>query len=174
MCHVFRCDSAPAKEIANTLKDTCRRLIAEKAKASAGSAGTSTTTSGERLVLKRPCFLPDIAVNTSKVDINLKLRSVSFNKDVDESGQIGETVSDSSSSSSVPLTPMQEEPCKRHTCKYLGSVPVSKPYGMETLNTAIEKIYSRALEDYKKMKLEKKLRRRKRLGLFKNAKSNRG
>jgi len=30
MCHVFRCDGAPAKEIANTLKDVCRQILIQR------------------------------------------------------------------------------------------------------------------------------------------------
>lgn len=163
MCHVFRCDSAPAKEIANALKETCRRVIAEKNKSAAAATAASTmitsSTADSLNRLMRPNFLPDISVNTSKVDINLKLRSISYNKEMNES-TINELVSDS-----IPLTPM-DEPCKKHACKYLGNMPVNKPYGMDVLNDAIDKIYTRALDNYKKMKREKKLRRHKKLQLL--------
>lgn len=186
MCHVFRCDSAPAKDIANALKETCRRVIAEKNKSShttnnhhpsAGPSGgsnmvtSSTCDSINRLMgLKRPNFLPDISVNTSKVDINLKLRSISYNKEMNEcaSGSAATAVAnenDSAMSHSIPLTPM-DEPCKKHSCKYLGNMLVNKPYGMDVLNDAIDTIYTRALENYKKLKREKKLRRQRKLQLL--------
>lgn len=161
MCHVFRCDSTPAKDIANALKDTCRRIIAEKNKLNETETNSNLNISNNHNSsrLKRPNFLPDISVNNSKVDINLKLRSISFNKDENMSQtppQSSENLLDS-----MP-TPM-DEPKKLHYCKYLGSMLVNKAYGMDTLNDAIEKIYSKSLEDYTKMKREKKLRRKKRL-----------
>lgn len=158
MCHVFRCDSAPAKDIANALKETCRRVIAEsKLALGATSGGSSTTDSINSLI--RPNFLPDISVNTNKVDINLKLRSISYNRDINESANA------EAATHSVPLTPM-DEPSKKHKCKYLGNVSVTKPYGMDVLNDAIEKIYTQALDDYKKLKKEKKMRRQRKINFL--------
>ena len=201
MCHVFRCDSAPAKEIANTLKETCRRVIAaEKSRSSFGgvattvvdsAAPTTTTTTATNsqtslnnrlanMMLKRPSYLPNIAVNTSKVDINLKLRSVSFNSREEVEERLSAMAMATSTTASIieennvggaMLTPM-DEPCKRHPCKYLGSLPVNKPYGMDVLNEAVDKIYNRALDEYRKMRREKRMKsrrgRRKKAGLYRH------
>ena len=70
MCHVFRCDSAPAKEIANALRDTCRRIIAEK-KSQSNKSINQTNSSP-----KRPNFLPDIS---NKRELNMKFKSLSCN-----------------------------------------------------------------------------------------------
>ena len=61
MCHVFRCDSAPAKEIANNLRDACRRIISEKKK-----------TGNHKNLLKRPSLLP-----TSESDFS-RCKSASY------------------------------------------------------------------------------------------------
>lgn len=66
-----------------------------------------------------------------------------------------------------------DEPCKKHTCKYLGSTVVTKPYGMDVLNDAIDKIYVRALDEYKKIRREKKLKRQRKLHLLNRGKKKR-
>ncbi|CAF0713738.1 unnamed protein product, partial [Brachionus calyciflorus] len=125
MCHVFRSDSGPAKEIANCLRDTCRRLLETKKQSSNTNIAKT---------LKRPDYLPDLIsnnMNTNKIDFNLKLRSVSYT---------------------------QEEPKRSIKCRYLGNLIVNKPSGMQVLNDAIDKIYSKCLNEYKKMKREKRLK----------------
>ena len=49
MCHVFRCDSVPAKDIANCLRDTCRRIINEKK----ATSETNTSTTANNSLLKK-------------------------------------------------------------------------------------------------------------------------
>ena len=58
MCHVFRCDT-PAREIANTLRDICKRIMLERSLQAAGS-GMS------RMAVNRPNNLPNLdrAANT--------------------------------------------------------------------------------------------------------------
>lgn len=139
MCHVFRSDSGPAKEIANCLRDTCRRLIEEKRQSNSNLS----------FHLKRPDYLPDLLNSTNKkIDINLKLKSISYSND---SGRGFE---------STPSFPQaQEEPKKSIRCKYLGSIQVNKPSGMTILNEAIDKIYARCLNEYKKGKREKQIKK---------------
>lgn len=132
MCHVFRCDSAPAKEIANYLRDTCRRIINEKKQ-----------TQEQTNILKRPNFLPDISNK-----FNVKFKSLSCNDHSDFHSSDSRKMNDFLSPS--------EEPKKSIRCRYLGTTLVTKPSGMETLNEAIEKIYMKALDDYKRFVLKQK------------------
>lgn len=134
MCHVFRCDSVPAKDIANCLRDTCRRIINEKK----ATSETNTTTTANNSLLKRPNFLPDI---TSK--FNVKFKSLSCH----DASQL--TNSNKQYEIDNNHDQFDEEPKKSIKCRYLGSTLVQKPSGMEVLNEAIEKIYMQALDDYK-------------------------
>jgi len=133
---VFRCDSVPAKDIANCLRDTCRRIINEKKAIS--ETNTTTTTTTNNLLLKRPNFLPDI---TSK--FNVKFKSLSCH----DASQL--TNSNKQYEIDNNHDQFDEEPKKSIKCRYLGSTLVQKPSGMEVLNEANEKIYMQALDDYK-------------------------
>ncbi|RMZ95908.1 amyloid beta A4 precursor -binding family B member 2-like isoform X1 [Brachionus plicatilis] len=138
MCHVFRSDSGPAKEIANYLRDTCRHLIEEKRQSNSHISSN----------LKRPDYLPDL-VNTThkKIDINLKFKSVSYSNDTCGKGF----------ENALNFPQAQEEPKKSIRCKYLGCTQVNKASGMPTLNQAIDKIYTKCLNEYKKAKREKQM-----------------
>jgi hypothetical protein len=133
MCHVFRCDSAPAKEIANSLRDICKSILNEKKQITQENAPKLRTTSN---LLRRPNFLPDLSTNNNS---NLNKRKSSVNS-VDE---IRDT-------SNFPK-PM-DEPKKTIRCRYLGSTQVLKPSGIDVLNAGIEKIYEISLEEYKRAK----------------------
>lgn len=141
MCHVIRSDSAPAKEIANALRDTCRRIIQEK--------NTIKNETCNRDQLKRPDYLPDLVSANKKIDINLRLKSVSFSND-----QRPAMMQSTTSFDPTFPTP-QEEPKKVIKCRYLGSLQVNRPSGIDILNSAIEKIYNNSFEEYKRLKREK-------------------
>lgn len=140
MCHVFRSDSGPAKEIANCLRDTCRRLIQEKKNSIASLAQ-----------LKRPDYLPDLLNTTNKkIDMNLKLKSVSYSNDTSNNKNF--------ESLAIHFPQAQEEPKRSIRCKYLGCLQVNRPSGMQVLNEAIDKIYANCLNEYKKLKREKRIK----------------
>lgn len=139
MCHVFRSDSGPAKEIANCLRDTCRRLLEEKRQSNSNFSSS----------FKRADYLTDL-LNTSnkKIDINLKFKSVSYSNDSSSKGFDGV----------LNFPHAQEEPKKSIRCKYLGFTQVNKASGMPTLNEALDKIYAKCLNEYKKAKREKQIK----------------
>jgi hypothetical protein len=193
MCHVFRCDSAPAKDVANALRDTCKRILHEKnaqtvkANAAAAAAALTNPAKTSNSLPKRPNFLqnfdqfnPTIDY-ANRVNINLKSKSISFSNETNRSS--GSTASSSDMSNSISettnsnsstllannnfLAPM-EEPKKTIQCRYLGSLLVNKPTGMSVLNDAIEKIYQKAFDEYKHAKRERQLVRKRR-AMMKNA-----
>jgi amyloid beta (A4) precursor protein-binding family B protein 2 (Fe65-like) len=55
MCHVFRCDT-PARQIANTLRDICQKIMLERSKGLVPDAGHSLTQ--RSLAITRPNNLP--------------------------------------------------------------------------------------------------------------------
>ena len=191
MCHVFRCDSAPAKDIANALRDTCKRILHEKAENNYAKNATSSLNASQAQgsnLLKRPNYLNDFTNENRKIDINLKHKSISFcnesrskssssasseYRSSDSNGELSSTTSGGLFSlfqaNSLLPAPM-EEPKKSIRCKYLGSTEVFKPTGMKVLNDAIEKIYQKTFDEYKQAKKEKQLKRRKRM-LIKNSNS---
>lgn len=120
MCHVFRCQ-LPARSIANTLRDICKKILIERSLAQSSSKLT------EKLVDKRDKFLSrptTLAVDES----NKKLGT--------------------NAPETFP-TPM-EEPRKVVKAWYLGSIQVSQPGGMDTINIAIQEMMSRvAREEWK-------------------------
>uniref|UniRef100_A0A146LW99 Amyloid beta A4 protein-binding family B member 2 n=1 Tax=Lygus hesperus TaxID=30085 RepID=A0A146LW99_LYGHE len=113
MCHVFRCDM-PARAIANTLRDICKRIMIERTL--------------QQHVLKPiessiPNGKPPMAVRPT----NLPTESRKFHRN-----------------SNVPITqsfptPM-EEPKKTLQAEYLGTVVVARPNGMDVLNDAIDQL----------------------------------
>ena len=140
MCHVFRCDSSPAKEIANNLRDTCKRILLEKKLNNAPSLMNGQTNLRSSL-LKRPNFLPDLTVNNNS-NLN-KIKSNANNIDVKQ-------VNDASN-----FPKPMDEPKKTIRSRYLGSVQVYKPSGIDILNAGIEKIYSNAHEEYTSAKRQR-------------------
>ena len=52
MCHVFRCDT-PARQIANTLQDICKRIMVERSL-------QASTTSIQKMSINRPNNLPNL------------------------------------------------------------------------------------------------------------------
>lgn len=146
MCHVFRCDSAPAKEIANSLRDICKTILNEKKQISQDHLPASKFTSN----LRRPNFLPELTVNNNT---NLNKRKSSINNATD--------IRDTSNFIPKPM----DEPHKTIRCRYLGATEVLKPSGIDVLNTGIEKIYATSLEEYKRFK-------RQQIKKFKNSNRN--
>ncbi|CAG0879085.1 unnamed protein product [Darwinula stevensoni] len=114
MCHVFRCDT-PARVIANTLRDICKRIMIERSlhhglgRPSDHGGGLSGSV-GPR----RPNHLPVDRANSSSPSSKLLIMQ------------------------SFP-TPM-EEPRKVLKSYYLGSEPVEKAVGMDMLNGAIDSL----------------------------------
>ena len=150
MCHVFRCDSVPAKEIANTLRDTCRRIIGEKKQSKSRHDATKAFDGSQ--------FASTFSPKSNRTDFS-KFKSASCN--INELGCTGEQKHHFMSS--------MDEPKKSISCKYLGSSSVSKPSGMVTLNEAIERIYLNALDEYKRKKKQNKLKNK---NLFKLRREN--
>lgn len=146
MCHVFRCDSAPAKDIANSLRDTCRKIINEK------KLLKETISTTKRTLPKRPSFLPEII--NEKNDFS-RFKSISCNNNTEFKTSIPK--SQTQTDDMKFISPM-DEPKKTIKCKYLGSIIVSKPSGMDTLNEAIENIYMKSLEEYKRIKKQNKFK----------------
>lgn len=109
MCHVFRCDSAPAKDIANSLRDTCRKIINEKKLLKE----TSSTT--KRTVLKRPNFIPEML--DEKKDFS-RYKSVSCNNNSEFKTSIPKSQTQADDMNFI--SPM-DEPKKTIKCKYLGN-----------------------------------------------------
>ncbi|XP_045133262.1 uncharacterized protein LOC123517334 isoform X2 [Portunus trituberculatus] len=114
MCHVFRCDT-PARTIANTLRDICKKIMIERSlqqnlnkpldTSSGGGGGSSRLT--------RPTNLPTENRRTHRHPQMI-------------------------STQSFP-TPM-EEPKKVMRVQYVGLLQVERPSGMEVLNTAIDRV----------------------------------
>ncbi|KAL5011526.1 hypothetical protein ScPMuIL_010077 [Solemya velum] len=109
MCHVFRCDT-PARQIANTLRDICKKIMMERKLQQSVSHR-----------LTRPTDLP----NLEKITGEPNGEKLSFN-----------TIYNNAS---FP-TPM-EEPKKVIRCHYLGGDFVTKPTGMDILNSVIDRMY---------------------------------
>ncbi|KAB7507204.1 Protein Fe65-like protein, partial [Armadillidium nasatum] len=114
MCHVFRCDT-PARTIANTLRDICKKIMIER---SLQQTISKPLDSGQNIGLgigrvARPTNLP------------------TEHRRLQRHSQV-------IAPQSFP-TPM-EEPKKVMRAQYVGAVQVDKPSGMEVLNKAIEKM----------------------------------
>jgi len=124
MCHVFRCDT-PARTIANTLRDICKKIMIERSLQHSSTAKTAdsgvSSTVPTGTARSRPSNLP-----------SEQRRSIA---------KLGQILS----SQSFP-TPM-EEPRKVLKAQYLGSMPVRRPSGMETINDAIDVMISQVPPD---------------------------
>jgi len=119
MCHVFRCEVA-ARTIANALRDICKKILIERSLAQSSSKLTEKLVSAERR--DRSSRPTSLAVDTGTKKL---LRP--------------ETVE------TFP-TPMEEP---RKVCKawYLGSLQVTQPGGMDTINAAIQELVERIPRD---------------------------
>lgn len=119
MCHVFQSD-IPARHIANTLRDICRKLMSESSQRlvmKEHGAGDYTTRGSSR-----PTNLPNLEKASEPNGQKITFQSM-YNR------------------TSFP-TPM-EEPKKVLRAHYLGSVPVARPGGVELLNMATEEVYGK-------------------------------
>lgn len=110
MCHVFRCDT-PARTIANTLRDICKKIMIERSLAHNLAQPVCTSTSS-RAGLARPTNLPTQNRRGAR-KANAPLHSFP--------------------------TPM-EEPKKILKAHYLGATQVNKPCGIDIINAAIERM----------------------------------
>ncbi len=145
MCHVFRCDSAPAKEIANSLRDACRRIINEK-----------NAIKSHANLLKRPSFLSELA--TKPADFS-RYKSTSCHDQNQLTGatvQIPKSYTQAENLNLFQGHSSTEEPKKTVKCRYLGSCAVTKPSGMDTLNEALEKVYLQSLDAFKRARRQNK------------------
>lgn len=116
MCHVFRCDT-PARTIANTLRDICKKIMIERSLTQNLGKSVDTNKNGGngnmvRSGLTRPTNLPT------------------------EHRRIHSRGMTTYAAQSFP-TPM-EEPKKVLKVHYLGMTQVNKATGMDVLNAAIE------------------------------------
>ncbi|XP_050060717.1 protein Fe65 homolog isoform X2 [Aphis gossypii] len=114
MCHVFRCDM-PARTIANTLRDICKKIMIERSLQQNISRSTDINTATKMNQPVRPTNLP-----------------LEYRKRRSYRGSYSATTN---LTQSFP-TPM-EEPRKIIRATYLGSIEVSKASGMDVLNDAI-------------------------------------
>jgi hypothetical protein len=135
MCHVFRCDSAPAKEIANSLRDICKSILNEKKQVSQDHSPESKITSN---LLRRPSFLPDLFVTNNNTNLNKRKSGINNATEIRDTSNF--------------IPKLMDEPHKTIRCRYLGSTEVLKPSGIDVLNTGIEKIYATSLGEYKRFK----------------------
>lgn len=75
MCHVFRCE-LPARHIANTLCDICKKIIAQRAAAVAQVSAAASTTAQKT----RPTDLPNLrdqsGVGVEPVDRSIKYENL--------------------------------------------------------------------------------------------------
>ncbi|XP_044736073.1 protein Fe65 homolog isoform X2 [Chrysoperla carnea] len=122
MCHVFRCDM-PARTIANTLRDICKRIMIERS-LQQSLAKPVDISSGRSSLATRPTNLPT---------------------EHRRSHRNGQTLV----TQSFP-TPM-EEPKKILRAQYLGSTQVAQATGMDTLNDAIDLLSSRTPDTWQQV-----------------------
>lgn len=120
---MFRCEDVPAKEIANTLKEICKEIMLKKAT----NKSTHKSSKHLRQVLIFYCFIfilkiylftyrPNILSEMKRQENNENMPFIKFPKPIDE-------------------------PKKSINCKYIGSIIVNKPSGMDVLNDAIDQMY---------------------------------
>ncbi|XP_054721218.1 protein Fe65 homolog [Uloborus diversus] len=130
MCHVFRCD-IPARIIANTLRDICKKIMIEK------SLQRSMEKGNEAILLKKSENSNSLrGTPTRPTDLPM------------EQHQFQHSDSNTYTGPFFP-TPM-EEPKKVLKVHYLGSINVKKATGVEILNDAIEQLTSSLpLSEYK-------------------------
>ncbi|XP_050436608.1 protein Fe65 homolog [Adelges cooleyi] len=115
MCHVFRCDM-PARTIANTLRDICKKIMIER--------------SLQQNIIRPTDFSSATKMNQPVRPTNLPLE---YRRRKTNRGNY--TTANSTIVQPFP-TPM-EEPRKVIRATYLGSTEVSKASGMDVLNDAI-------------------------------------
>lgn len=111
MCHVFRCDM-PARAIANTLRDICKRIMIER-NLQQNILKPTEVPNGRPPVAVRPTNLP------------MEYRKVHRNP-----------VAPFTQSFPTPM----EEPKKVLQAEYLGTVTVARASGMDILNDAIDQL----------------------------------
>ena len=114
MCHVFRCD-LPARAIANTLRDICKKILIERSLAQSSSKLIGGSEKKPQPKPSRPLNRPTSLIVNDK----LKTRTVPAPE-------------------SFP-TPM-EEPRKVLKAMFLGQIQVTKPCGMDIINESIDNL----------------------------------
>ncbi|GFO10645.1 amyloid beta a4 precursor protein-binding family b member 2-like [Plakobranchus ocellatus] len=114
MCHVFQCE-VPARQIASSLRDVCKRIMLERSLHQSAVAR-----------LSRPTDLP----NLDKIGQPGR-------------GTNGERVSLQSIYNNARFPTPMEEPRKVMRCHYLGMHEVMRPTGRDILNEAIQYLYYR-------------------------------
>lgn len=118
MCHVFRCDT-PAKTIANTLRDICRRLMVHRRPSS-----LAAIEGPERRLVRS-----ELGIISRKLSMASYFRSSIF---------CPTKIFSASENLSTPI----EEPKKVIRCHFLGVTQVPKATGIEILNEAVDRLVS--------------------------------
>lgn len=116
MCHVFRCQVA-ARTIANALRDICKKILIERSLAQSSSKLTEKLVFSERRERMSQARPTSLAVDQKTA-----------------SGKLAR----GAEQETFP-TPM-EEPRKVIKSWYLGSLQVTQPGGVETINAAIKEL----------------------------------
>uniref|UniRef100_A0A915KF34 Amyloid beta A4 protein-binding family B member 2 n=1 Tax=Romanomermis culicivorax TaxID=13658 RepID=A0A915KF34_ROMCU len=124
MCHVFRCDT-PARTIANTLRDICKRLMLERRPTHFPQPPTSSP--GRRRLSEKQ--------ERSTTASSLFYHHGSKNG-VPRSTSDSHAFQNGFDSFPTPI----EEPKKTVRCQFLGITQVSKATGIEVLNDAVDRL----------------------------------
>ncbi|XP_018012019.2 uncharacterized protein LOC108669226, partial [Hyalella azteca] len=128
MCHVFRCDT-PARTIANTLRDICKKIMIERSLNQAASKGDLGSHMGSSNSLAG-------ANNNNNNNNNSAFGRAARPCNLPTEGRRVQRHNSLLSGQSFP-TPM-EEPRKLVKAEYVGALQVSRPSGMEVINRAIQ------------------------------------
>lgn len=123
LCHVFRCD-VPARLISNTLRDICKQIMIDRSLSQSVLAHRHPPSSDRN---STPGF--DSRGNRKPRPTSLML--------YDRQKTIPTSLTNLSLACSSFPTP-QDEPSQVLTAHYMGSVPVSRPSGIDVLNSALD------------------------------------
>ena len=164
MCHVFRCD-VPARAIANTLRDICKKILIERSLAQSSSKliGAAAASSHhenkgqQKYNMSSPPHY-QLASSQPKMRHQLGNRGCSSFSGSTQGPLIRPTslgFNEKLKTRSVPPpesfpTPM-EEPRKVLKGMFLGQIQVSKPCGVDVINEAIDNLVNRTPMDQWKM-----------------------
>lgn len=147
-CHVFRCD-VPARAIANTLRDICKKILIERS-----LAQSSSKLIGQSSVSSSTSNSSTLTSSSSSVTSEKSEKRHSSRGPMARPTSLGPSFNDKLKTKTVPApesfpTPM-EEPRKVLKAFFLGTLQVTKPGGMEVINEAINTLMTDvAREDWK-------------------------
>ena len=163
MCHVFRCD-VPARAIANTLRDICKKILIERSLAQSsskliGAAAASSHQESKGTQKYNLSSPPNYQLGSSQPKMRHQLGSRGGGTSGGTQGPLIRPTSlgfnDKLKTRSVPPpesfpTPM-EEPRKVLKAMFLGQIQVCKPCGVDVINEAIDNLQNRTPRDEWKM-----------------------